>query len=169
MNEAEYRELTEAGWRRRFTPVEQAQLHTWLAEHPEFQAAAEEDACLSQLLERLPDAPVAFNFTALVLQAARRESARPAPRTFLAELWVRLFPRPAAGMAWLALMVCLGWLAVQQVQSNSRRQRATELVTISGAAALPDPSLLQDFDAIRRLPQPEDEELFAVLSTVSNN
>ena len=32
------------------------------------------------------------------------------------------------------------------------------------AAAPSDPSVLQDFDAIRRLPQAEDEELFAVLS-----
>lgn len=169
MNEVEYRELMEAGWRRRLTATEQAQLHTELAEHPELRAAAEDEAGLSHLLERLPDAPVASNFTALVLQAARRDSARPAPRPFLAELWSRLFPRPAAGATWLALMLCLGWLAVQQTQSNSRRQRATELVTISGAAALSDPGLLQDFDAIRRLPQPEDEELFALLSTVPNN
>jgi anti-sigma factor RsiW len=169
MNEAEYRELMEAGWRRRLTPAEQAQLHAWLAEHPEQRAATEDEAGLSHLLERLPDAPVASNFTALVLQAARREAAQPAPRPFLGELWARLFPRPAAGAAWLALMCCLGWLAVQQTQSNRLHQRATELVTVSGAAALSDPSLLEDFDAIRRLPQPEDEELFAVLSTVPAN
>lgn len=169
MNEAEHRELMEAGWRRRLTAAEQAQLHSWLAEHPEQRAAAEDDAGLSHLLERLPDAPVASNFTALVRQAARRESARPASRPFLTELWARLFPRPAAGVAWLALMLCLGWLAVQQAQSNARRQRASELVTISGAAALSDPSLFQDFDAIRRLPQPEDEELFVVLSTAPAN
>ena len=169
MNEAEYRELMEAGWRRRLTPAEQAQLHPWLAEHPEHCVEAGDEAGLSHLLERLPDAPVPSNFTALVLQAARRESARPAPRPFLSELWARLFPRPAAGAAWLALMLCLGWLAVQQTQSNSRRQRAAELVTVSGAAALSDPALLQDFDAIRRLPQPEDEELFAVLSLVPAN
>lgn len=169
MNEAEYRELMEAGWRRRLTPAEQAQLQAWLVEHPEHRAASEDEAGLSHCLERLPNAPVSSNFTALVLQAARREATRPPARPFLAELWARLFPRPAAGAAWLALMLCLGWLAVAQSQSNARRQRATELVTVSGAAALSDPGLLQDFDAIRRLPQPEDEELFAVLTTVPTN
>ena len=99
----------------------------------------------------------------------KNPAAHGMPAIPLTELWARLFPRPAAGAAWLALMLCLGWLAVQQTQSNSRRQRATELVTVSGAAALSDPNLLQDFDAIRRLPQPEDEELFAVLSTVPAN
>ena len=81
-------------------------------------------------------------------------------RSFLAELWTRLFARPAIGAAWVAVMVAMCWVAVEQAYTKQRRN--SELADFFKAAAPSDPLLLQDFDAIRLLP--EDEELFAVLS-----
>lgn len=167
MNEAEYQELLEASWRGELSPAEFERLEAGLAARPEWRARWSEEAGLNQLLDRMPDAPVPSNFTALVLQEARRESAEstapePGSRSFLAELWSRLFARPAIGVAWVALMVAMCWLAVEQAQTSSERRRNSELAVFFKAAAPSDPVLLQDFEAIRQLP--EDEELFAVLS-----
>jgi anti-sigma factor RsiW len=164
MNEAEYQELLEASWRGELSPAEFERLEAGLAARPEWRARWLEEAGLNQLLDRMPDAPVPSNFTALVLQEARREcAASTAPeigsRSFLAELWTRLFARPAIGAAWVAVMAAMCWVAVQH---SSERQRNSELAVFFKAAAPSDPVLLQDFDAIRLLP--EDEELFAVLS-----
>jgi len=164
MNEAEFHESLEANWRRRLSPAEEAKVHAWLAKHPERRAEWEAESGLGHLLDQLPDAPVPSNFTARVLQAARREAARPVPRPFLAELWQRLFPRPAAGVAWAVVMLCLSGLAIQQSRQNAREQRAAGLAALGRAAGLSDPNLLADFDAIRHLPQPDDEELFVVLT-----
>ena len=164
MNEAEYQELLEASWRRNLSSAEMARLHAGLAEQPNLQAGWEDESGLNRLLDQLPDAPVPSNFTARVLQEAQRQAARPAPRPFLGNLWRRLFPRPVAGMAWVAIMLCLGWLAVQQAQTSSERRRNSELANFFKAAAPSDPTVFEDFDVIRRLPQAEDEELFAVLS-----
>lgn len=164
MNEAEYQKLLEASWRRDLTPAETARLHAGLAEQPELRSGWEEESGLNRLLDGLPDAPLPSNFTARVLQEAQRQAAPPSPRPFLADLWRRLFPRPASGLAWVAVMLCLGWLAVQQAETSSQRRRNSELADFFKAAAPSDPAVLQDFDAIRRLPQAEDEELFAVLS-----
>lgn len=164
MNEAEYQELLEASWRRELTPAEAARLQAGLARRPELRAGWEEESALSRLLDRLPEPPVSSNFTVAVLREAERQAAPAATKPFLADLWGRLFPRPAVGVAWVAVMLCLGWLAVEQAQTSSLRRRNSELADFFKAVAPSDPALLQDFDAIRRLPQVEDEELFAVLS-----
>lgn len=164
MNEAEFQELIEASWRRRLTPDEEAQLQTWLVVHPERQLEWEAESGLNRALDRLPDAPVPSNFTALVLQAARRATARPEKRPLSQRLVALLFPRPATGLAWAALLVCVSWFAWHQVQMQSHHQQARDLAILSSAAVLPETLSLEDFEAIRRLPQAEDEELFAVLN-----
>jgi anti-sigma factor RsiW len=164
MNETEYRELMEASWRRRLTAAEEARLQAWLAAHPDEQARWESESSLTRLLEQLPDAPVASNFTARVLQAAQRESGRPAARPLLEVFRQWLMPRRATGVAWAALAVCVTWFVFYQAESNTNARRANELAIISRAAVLSDPAVVEDFDAIRRLPYAEDEELFAVLN-----
>src|SRR5262245_52791940 len=111
MSEAEYQALLEASWRRRLTATEEARLQAWLAAHPEEQARWESESSLSQLLEQLPDVPVASNFTARVLQAARSEAARPAARPLLEVVRDWLLPRRATGVAWAALAICVTWFA----------------------------------------------------------
>jgi anti-sigma factor RsiW len=164
MNETEYRELMEASWRRPLTAAEEARLQAWLADHPEAQALWESELSLNHLLEQLPDVPVASNFTARVVQAAQREAAQPAARSFLQLVRQWLLPRRATGVAWAALAVCVTWFAVHQAESNTKARRASELVVISRTAVLSDPVVVEDFDAIQRLPYAEDEELFAVLN-----
>ena len=107
--------------------------------------------------------PVSSNFTALVVREAERQLVlAERERPFVLELWRRLFPRPAAGIAWIVVMLGLAGLAVEQAQLNSQLRSYSEMANFFKAAAPSDPSLLQDFDAIQSLPQ--DEELLAVLS-----
>src|SRR5262245_52089399 len=75
MNESEYQALMEASWRRPLTDEEQARLDAWLRTHPAAHNEWEAEMALNRLLEQLPEAPVASNFTARVLQALDRESA----------------------------------------------------------------------------------------------
>ena len=164
MNETEYRELIEASWRRPLTAAEEARLQAWLASHPEEQARCESEFSLNHLLEQLPDVPVASNFTARVLQAARSEVARPSQRPFLQILRQWLLPRRATGVAWAALAVCVTWVAIHQADSSAKARRAKELAIIARTAVVSDPVVAENFDAILRLPYTEDEELFAVLN-----
>jgi anti-sigma factor RsiW len=164
MSETEYRELMEASWRRRLTAAEEARLQAWLATHTDEQARWESETSLSHLLEQLPDVPVASNFTARVLQAVQRETSRPAPRPFLNVLRHWLMPRRATGVAWAALAICVTWFALYQAESNTKARRANELAVIGRVAGVSDPVVVEDFEAIRRLPYSEDEELFAVLN-----
>lgn len=163
MNETEYRELMEASWRRPLTEAEEARLQAFLAAHPDEQAKWESELSLNHLLEQLPDVPVASNFTARVVQAAQREAARPAARPFLQSLRHWLMPRRVA-WAGVAVAACVTWFAVHQAETSARVRRANELVVISRAAVVSDPSVMENFDAIQRLPYAEDEELFAVLN-----
>ena len=164
MNETEYRELMEASWRRPLTADEEARLQAWLAAHPDEQARGESEWSLNHLLEQLPDVPVASNFTARVLQAAQREAARPAAQPLHKVLRQWLMPRRATGVAWAALAICVTWFTIHQAESNTKARRANELAVIIRAAVVSDPAVVEDFDAIRRLPYAEDQELFAVLN-----
>ena len=169
-------------WQRPLTPAEQAELRSWLAVHPEAQADWETEAALAEALTRLPDVPVASNFTARVLQAVEREQASPQPRRLerLRRLWQGTWlPRLAAA----AMVLGLGLLSYQAIESAQRQERARvqqqrtrvvarSLVQVSEAVAVadnpaPEPEILQDYAAIQASSRPssvEDEELLAVLS-----
>src|SRR5687767_16025682 len=97
MNDELYNELLEASWQRKLTAEEQAELRAFLAAHPEAQADWEEEALLTQQLERLPAPPVASNFTAQVMQQLDLEVAREgqASRAAATPWWRRVVPRYA--------------------------------------------------------------------------
>ncbi|MGH7972242.1 MAG: hypothetical protein ACREIC_26315, partial [Limisphaerales bacterium] len=86
----------ELNWRRKLTAAEEARLRSWFAEHPEARADWEAEAALSDALARLPDAPVASNFTARVMQTAELELAHDArpPKSGMSiwRLWTRWLP-----------------------------------------------------------------------------
>ena len=69
MNESDYMKLREEAWRRPLTAGEKSQLQSYLLVHAEAQAEWEEEAALTQLLARAPDAPLSSNFTARIMQA----------------------------------------------------------------------------------------------------
>ena len=168
MNESDFIQLQEASWRRRLKPEEEQQLRVWLLEHPESARGWREDEALSAVLGSLPDAPVPSNFTALVLQQVDRAAAQENHSGLTAGWWRRLrqgwLPR-VAGVAALLLLLGAGW---RQYQIFRQQQMAHGLVQFSfAAAAMPEPQVFGDFDAIRRLnpaPPATDEALFVVLN-----
>jgi anti-sigma factor RsiW len=169
MNEMEFEKLRETAWRRPLTPAEEARARAWLEALPEAQAAWEADTALSRGLARLPDAPVASNFTAQVLQALDREEAqaarRPASWLERARGW---FTPISPRWAWAGLVVAALWFGVwQQQQASMRTETARGLAAFSAVSAVVQPAALADFDAVMRLeqaPPSTDDELFAVLN-----
>jgi hypothetical protein len=123
------------------------------------------DALLDSLLHKLPDKPVASNFTARVLQAVAREQAvvgrsRPVWLELLRHP-LRLLPRVA--MAGLALF--LGLSSYRFYENGAQAKMARSVVAVSQVASLPGPDVLQDFEAVRHLSltPPPDQELLALL------
>jgi len=108
VNESHYQQLREQRWRRKLTANEEESLQAYFLTHPEGQADWEAEASLNQQLGRLPDAPVASNFTALVMQAIDREihdatrAEEELPRLWH---WLRRWA-PRAAWASLALAEC---------------------------------------------------------------
>lgn len=155
--------LRELNWQRPLTEAEQAELSAWFASHPEAKQEWEDDAALSRLLERLPNAPVASNFTARVMDAVGREQVQPARQPFLEWSWIwRVFvPRLATAM----LVMMAGVFAYHRHEVAQRKALAQSIVAVADVRSLPSPQFLQDFDAIRRLnPTPSaDKELLALL------
>jgi anti-sigma factor RsiW len=166
MNESEYQALVEASWRRSLTDDEQARLDSWLRVHPETHNQWEAESALNRLLEQLPEAPVASNFTARVLQALERESAAVARRESVFGRLKQWFWSPAPRVAWALLVAGLLGFSYHQHQTNVRGEMAKGLSVLANVATLSDPAVLQDFEAIQRLGQSapsDDEELYALL------
>jgi hypothetical protein len=165
MNESEYQALIEAGWRRALTSEEQARMDIWLAAqpHPQPPVDLEAEAALTHLLQKLPDAPLGSNFTAQVLQALEREAAAESRVTTPFARFGQWLRRPAIRLAWAVLVVGTVWFGYQQHQENVREDVTRGFAVLAKVAALSDPTVLQDFDAIQRFPG-QDEELFAVLN-----
>jgi hypothetical protein len=167
MNESQYEALVEASWRRPLTPDEQVQLDAWLATRPDARTGWETECALNQFLGRLPDAPVASNFTAQVLAALDRERVAAGRATSVLDRIKGWFLRPGPRVAWALALVAAVWIGYSQHQSNVRADVTKGLSVLANMTTLSDPSVLQDFDAIRRLSQTapsDDEELFAVLT-----
>jgi len=166
MNEREYNEVRESSWRRRPTAAEQVELRRYLAEHPEAKAAWEAEAALTRMLGQLPNAPLASNFTAQILQAVGREVAathQPSAWDILAVWFRRLGPR----LAWSVGLLAVALLVWQQHGATQRERVVAGAASVLQASALPGPEMLQDFDAIHQLsqlPPSTDLELLSALS-----
>lgn len=166
MNESEYQALIEASWRRSLTDDEQARLDAWLRMHPEAHNEWEAESALNRLLEQLPEAPVASNFTARVLQAVERGSAAVTRRGSVFGRLKQWLWRPAPRVAWALLIAGLLGFGYHQHQTNVRGEMAKGLAVLANVATLSDPAVLQDFEAIERLGKSApgvDDELYALL------
>src|SRR5258705_4830182 len=164
MSDEAYNELREASWRRKLTAEEQARLRAWPAAHPEAQADWEEEALLTQQLERLPNAPLSSNFTAQVaqkldLELAREErerTRRPWP------VWGRLVSRYAS----VILIGLLAGFGVLRYHQHQRTEMAESVRNVTPVASGLQPEILNDIDTIqqlRQVPVVSDEELLAAL------
>lgn len=163
MNEARYKQLREAAWRRPLTSPEQAELQAWLAAHTEARSDWEIETALSSALIRLPDMPVPSNFTTRVLQQIERDTVGQATpgRFWLGLDWRRWLPRTVAG-ACAAVVIVVG---LQFHHASNRAKLARSVVAVSSVAPTLSPDALADFESIRRLsPAPgADTELLALL------
>jgi len=165
MNDELYTELLQTSWRRKLSAEEEAQLRAWLAAHPEGQADWEEEALLTQQLERLPKAPLASNFTAQVMQKLDLELAREdrEPRGWnMPQWWRRIVPRLAPAL----LLAVLAATGVVQYQKYQHTQMVDSVRRLTPVASVLQPEVMQDFDAIQQLryvPSVSDEELLAAL------
>lgn len=153
--------LRELGWRRPLTEAERAELSAYFAAHPEAREDWEDEAALSRLLERLPNAPVASNFTARVLQAVEREQTQREPGLQWAWIWRVLVPRVAVA----AVVVGAGLFAHHRHEVAQRVALAQSMVAVADVRSLPSPQFLEDFDVIRRMnpTPPADKDLLALL------
>ncbi len=163
MNESADR-FRELSWRDRLTAREQAELSQLLAARPELAAEREIEAALNAALRRLPDAPIANNFTARVLAAveveaaARGRMARPAGAAFWRWRWLPKF-------AFVAVLLWGGLVIWEQAREARRADLIESVATVAGVSAMPGVEMLQDFEAIQALGRPlrADEELLALL------
>ena len=120
------------------------------------------EVALTQALARLPDAPVASNFTVRVLAAVDREDARGTRPGQVRFFWQVLFPR--ATVAATLLLV-----AVLSFQHYAERAEREHLVRTVAAATLAQPvpstDALENLDAIQHLGETShaDTELLAAL------
>lgn len=163
-NDPLYNRWRETGWRRKLTAEEEAGLSEWLSGHPEAQGDWECEAALNELLAGLPNAPLASNFTARVIQAAEGETlssrrGKAVPRRHGA-WWIRWIPKVALGAVIVAALI-----SYNHIQSVERVERAQSLATLSQVASLPSPDVLNDFDAIAALSStpPADDELLKIM------
>ena len=115
-----------------------------------------------ELLKRLPDAPVASNFTARLLAAIDLAEARPARRWHFNWNWPAWLPR----LTVTAAVVLFVGLTFHHYELTSRRTTlAQNVALVAEAQPLPSVDVLNNFEAIQRLGQPAhaDEELLALL------
>ncbi|MGA2788727.1 MAG: hypothetical protein ABSF60_14495 [Verrucomicrobiota bacterium] len=153
--------LRESGWRREFTEAEEAGLRAHLAAHPDARADWEMETALNAALTRLPDASVPSNFTARVLQAVEREEARLRPWSWRWN-WHVLVPRVAFAVAVIAFT---GLVFQHHEIYRQRITLARDVALVTGGQPMPSPEALENFDAIRRMSQPQhaDDELLALM------
>jgi anti-sigma factor RsiW len=165
MNDELYTELLQTSWRRKLSAEEEAQLRAWLAAHPEVQTDWEEEALLTQQLERLPNTPLASNFTAQVMQELDRELAREEREGRgwrMPRWWRRIVPRLASAL----LLAGLAVTGLVQYQKYQFTQMTDSVKRLTPVASVLQPEIMQDFDAIQQLrhvPSVSDEELLAAL------
>ncbi len=125
---------------------------------PNADESAKLEARLTAALRRLPDAPVASNFTARVMDAIDLEEKR-AARSH-GWNWRSLFPRLAVATA---VLVFAG-ITIQRYESNSHRLEITKSVAmVASSKAQPSVDALENLDAIQLLGQSAhaDGELLA--------
>lgn len=165
MNDPVYNRMRELSWRQKLTDAEEVEVRAWLEAHPESQADWEAEAGLNEALARLPDAAVASNFTARVLQTVVREASAQArgggPKQRGWRTWLAWLPKAAAA----TIILGAGLFSYHSIVTARRSGLAQSVTAVSNVVSLPSPEILQDFEAIRALNQapPADEQLLALL------
>ena len=167
MNDSDFQKFRELAWRRPLTRDELAKVREHLAEHPEARADWHAEASLSQLLEKLPEAPtVSTNFTSQIMQAIERDksatSRAHASGSVFAWLGRNWMPRFAVAGVAAAVAV----ISVHQYQSSARAKMAIQVAGFADAVSASGTDVLENFDSIYRLsdsPPKADTDLIALM------
>lgn len=118
------------------------------------------EAQLTAALAKIPDAPVASNFTARVLAAIELEEAQAARSRGWHWNWRSLLPRIAVASA----VLFFAGVSIQRYEANSQRAALVKNVAMVAAAQpLPSVEALNNFDAISRMSQRADDQLLALM------
>ena len=115
---------------------------------------------LRELLSRLPDAPVASNFTARMMQQIDLEESRHARKWNFILNWHAFLPRAAVA----TVAILFAGLTLQHHELGEQRAQVAKNVALVAETPMPDVEALKNFDAIRRMSQPAraDNELLAL-------
>src|SRR4051812_3811867 len=118
------------------------------------------DRRLTDALARLPDAPLASNFTARLMQQINLEEAA-TQRSVRRWNWHALLPR----FAMVTAAVVFAGIAFRQYEVSSHRHAIADSIAMVSAQPMPSVDALNNFDAIQRMSQPAhaDDELLALL------
>ena len=152
MKQHELKELMERARLRTLSPEDEHRLQEFLEADPGVWPDWEEDMALSRVLDAMPDAPLASNFSARVMLAVEQEersSSTARPRPGLA-WWSRHWVARLGLVSSVAIIVAIGWQQHQQ-QKRERSQIAESVATISEVASVPSVEILRDFDVIQSL------------------
>jgi hypothetical protein len=144
----------ESLWRRPLTDAERAALGT--------QPDLELEARLTESLAKMPDVPVASNFTARVMSAIELEETRRTRSWLLSWTWRGFMPR-AIATATIMVFAGFGW---QRYELNAQRSLlAKNVAQVAAAQPVPSVDALNNFDAIQRMSQPvdADKDLLALM------
>jgi anti-sigma-K factor RskA len=117
---------------------------------------------LRELLSRLPDAPVASNFTARVMQQVDLEESRRSRKWNFISNWRAFLPRAAVA----TVAIVFAGLTLQNHEAGERRAQVAQSVALVAETPMPSVDALKNFDAIQRMSQPAhaDDELLALAS-----
>ncbi len=145
--------LHESLWRKPLSDAERAALRA----RPELGL----EACLTDALARMPDAPVPSNFTARVLDAIELEEKKAAAISHRWN-WHALFPRLAVAAA----VLIFAGVSIQRYEASSHRLEITRSVAVvASTSSQPSVDALENLDAILRMSQSAhaDGDLLAAL------
>jgi len=144
----------ESVWRRPLTDAERAAM----GKVPDLEV----EARLTASLAKLPNVPVASNFTARLMAAVELEESVPATTWRLRWNWRVLIPRV---MATAAVLIFTGLFWEHYELSSQRRMLAENVAQVASAKPIPSLEALYNFDAIQRMSQPvaADKELLALM------
>ena|SRR5215472_5719047 len=119
---------------------------------------------MRRLLTRLPDRPVASNFTARVMHAIELDAMRESRWRLFGWHWRAIIPRTAAA----TVIVGLASFTIYQHEIYVQQVALARNAALVASQPMPSVEALKNFDAIRRMGQTAhpDNELLALASNM---
>lgn len=151
---SEYEDLLSIRWIRELNGREQNRLARLLSADPGWQARWEEDMRVLEAVRRLPDVPVASNFTSRVLEALPDEAGdpSPAPLSPTKRSWFRRLawaPKWGLGFGFASILALAVFYGEYKRAKSMRLVESLTVITESKTAPIMEE--LQHFEFIQEL------------------